>query len=166
MIKTDIKMADIINEEPLPLDKYYRLWLLLSQTRSALFKARQARVGHYLHPNQATALIAIWAANGQATPAMLARELFLERHTVSELISRMEKKGLVNKNRDEKKRNVVRITITEKGRRIGHQMIQIDFIRQMMSNLTDEQQVQLRTGLTILLKAALNELGIKEGYRI
>ncbi len=146
-------------EEDLTIDKHYRLWLLLSQTRSALYKARESKAGQYLHPNQATALVVIWAGKGRTTPAALAKGLFLERHTVSELISRMEEKGLVKKTRDEKKKNVVRIAMTEKGRRIGRQVIQLDFIRSIMSILDDEQQEQLKGGLTILLKAALKELG-------
>ncbi|MCR4394549.1 MAG: winged helix DNA-binding protein [Dehalococcoidales bacterium] len=149
-------------EESLPLDKQYRLWLLLSQTRSAIFRARQKKVGSYLHPNQATALCTVWALNGQATPAMLSRMLFLERHTVSELISRMEEKGLVKKTRDPLKKNVVRISITEKGRKVGHDVIQLDFIRKIMSSLTEEQQEKLHEYLSILLKAAVKELGTEE----
>jgi DNA-binding MarR family transcriptional regulator len=151
-------MSNMKKDESLPFDRDYQLWLLLSQTRSALFKAREEKIGQYLHPNQATALIAIWAGNGQATPAILARSLFLERHTVSELISRMEEKGLVVKTRDEKRRNIVRIRITDKGRQVGYKVIQIDFVRNIMSNLTEEQKEQLQTSLKILLQSALKEM--------
>ncbi|OGO32479.1 MAG: hypothetical protein A2Z29_06660 [Chloroflexi bacterium RBG_16_56_11] len=75
------------------MDEQYRLWLLLSQTRSAVFKARHKKFGQYLHPNQAAALVNIWAYHGRTTPASLARQLFLEPHSASELIIRMEKKG-------------------------------------------------------------------------
>jgi DNA-binding MarR family transcriptional regulator len=143
-------------------DKQYLLWLLLSQTRSAISRARQKKVGHYLHPNQATALCTVWAYNGQATPAMLSRHLFLERHSVSELISRMEEKGLVTKTKDPERKNIVRISITEKGREVGRQIIQIDFIRRIISNLTEDQQDQMQTGLSILLQAALKEMGIDD----
>lgn len=44
-----------ISEKPV-FDDFYNLWLLLSQTRSAIFKVRHKNVGQYLHPNQATAL--------------------------------------------------------------------------------------------------------------
>lgn len=148
-----------IKDEQFPNERDYQLWLLLSQTRSALFKAREKKTGQHLHPNQATALITIWAFNGQATLAMLAHELFLERHTVSELVSRMQRKGLVTKRTDENKSNLVRISITEKGWQVGFKMIQIDFVRNIMSNLTEEQKEQLFTGLNILLNAALRELG-------
>ena len=46
-----------IKDEQFPNERDYQLWLLLSQTRSALFKAREKKTGQHLHPNQATALI-------------------------------------------------------------------------------------------------------------
>jgi DNA-binding MarR family transcriptional regulator len=152
-------MPKLKTEEIFPNDSQYNLWLLLSQTRSAIFRARQEKMGQYLHPNQALALCIVWGRNGRATPADISRSLFLERHSVSELISRMEEKGLVKKTRDEKKKNMVRVSITEKGREIGSQVIQREFIKNIISNLTEEQQEQLKTSLNTLLTAAKKYLG-------
>jgi DNA-binding MarR family transcriptional regulator len=145
------------------MDEYYNLWLLLSQTRSAVFKARHKKYGQYLHPNQASALVAVWIYDGEATPARLARQLFLEPHSASELVNRMAKKGLVKKSRDTKRGNIVRISITEKGREICTQLIQADFIRGLISKLSDDQRGQLKASLSVLYRAALKELGM-EGY--
>jgi DNA-binding MarR family transcriptional regulator len=148
--------------EKLPfLDELYSLWLLLSQTRAAVFKARHKRVGQYVHFNQAAALVSIWGHNGQATPAILSRHLFLEPHSVSELIIRMEKKGLVTKRRDKERENIVRISITEKGREFCSRTVQADFIRQVMSSLSEEQREQLWKCLSILFNEALKELGME-----
>jgi DNA-binding MarR family transcriptional regulator len=155
----DGKMPKQILDAPFPVDKTYDLWLLLSQTRSAIFRARQEKIGHYLHPNQALALCTIWAYRGQATPAMISRSLFLERHSVSELITRMEENGLVTKTRDEKKKNVVRVSITEKGRKVGNHVVQREFINGIIANLSIEQQEQLRSSLNILMQAAQKALG-------
>jgi DNA-binding MarR family transcriptional regulator len=144
------------------LDEDYKLWLLLAQTRSAIFKVRHKKVGQYLHPNQAAALVSIWMLEGQVTPALLARRLFLEPHTVSELIMRMEKKGLVSKTRDSKKGNVVRVSITEKGREVCRQSVGLELIHGLMSKLSEEQRKQLRSCLTILFEEALKELDIEE----
>lgn len=149
-------------KKTLVLDEYYRLWLLLSQTRSAIFKVRHKKVGQYLHPNQAAALVSVWALDGQVTPAMLSRRLFLEPHTVSELIMRMEKKGLVCKTRDSERGNVVRISITDKGRQVCTQAMGQDLIHEMISVLSKKQQEQLRTCLTALHTRALEELGIED----
>jgi len=147
-------------EKPV-FDKYYSLWLLLSQTRSAIFKVRHKKVGQYLHPNQAAALISIWAFEGQVTPAALSRRLFLEPHSVSELIIRMQKNGLVTKKKDKKRGNVVRISITKKGREVCQQVMGQELIHQLLASLSDEQRKQLRECLLILYAEALKELGIE-----
>ena len=148
------------NEKPL-FDDYYNLWLLLSQTRSAIFKLRHKKVGQYLHPNQAAALVSIWALDGQITPAALSRRLFLEPHSASELINRMQQKDLVTKKKDREKGNVVRITITNKGREVCKQVMGQQLIHKLMSMLSVEQREQLRESLTVLYNAALEELGIE-----
>jgi DNA-binding MarR family transcriptional regulator len=155
-------MTDKEAAEKLPfLDEYYSLWLLLSQTRAAVFKARHKKVGQYIHFNQAAALVAIWGLNGQVTPAILSRHLFLEPHSVSELIIRMEKKGFVTKRRDTERENLVRISITEKGCEFCRRAMQLDFIHRVMSSLSEEQREQLRTCLSILFNEALKELGME-----
>jgi DNA-binding MarR family transcriptional regulator len=140
------------------IDEYYQLWLMLSQTRAAIFKARDKKTGRYMPPNQAAALVIIWAFQGQATPTILSRYLCLERHSVSELISRMEVKGFVVKNKKLKK--AVRIEITPKGQDICFRAMETKFIRGVMSSLSDEQREQLRQILQILLNTAREELGI------
>jgi DNA-binding MarR family transcriptional regulator len=149
--------------EKLPfVDEYYSLWLLLSQTRSAIFKARHKMLGKYVHFNQAAALVIIWTMHGRVTPAVLARYLFLEPHSVSELIIRMEKKGLVKKSRDKQRENIVRLTLTAKGQQFCRQAVQEDFIRGIMSSLTGKQREQLRSYLSVLYRAALKSLGMEE----
>jgi len=148
-------------EKPV-FDEYYNLWMLLSQTRSAIFKVRHKKVGKYLPPNQAAALIAIWAWEGQMTPAVLSRRLFLEPHTVSELIKRMQQKGLVTKKKDPQRGNVVRIAITKKGQEVCKKAMGQELIHSYMSALTAEQREKLQEILTILHNRALEELGIDE----
>ena len=106
-------------------------------------------------------LVTIWGLNGQVTPATLSRHLFLEPHSVSELIIRMEKKGLVTKRKDTERENIVRISITEKGREFCLQAVQSDFIHHVMSTLSEEQREQLRTCLSTIFDEALKELGME-----
>jgi MarR family transcriptional regulator, organic hydroperoxide resistance regulator len=143
-------------------DESYNLWLQLFQTRSALFKARQNKVGKYIHYNMAAALVTIWAFDGKATPAVLSRRLFLEPHTTSELVKRMEQKGLIKKTKDGKRENIIRISITEKGRKLCVYAIQPDFVHSIVDILSDEQKKQLTVILRILYIQALKELGLNE----
>jgi DNA-binding MarR family transcriptional regulator len=146
-------------EKPV-LDKYYDLWLLLSQTRSAIFKVRHKKVGQYLPPNQAAALISIWRMEGRATPLVLSQRLFLEPHTVSEIVSRIEKKGLVTKEKDRHRGNTVRITITEKGIEVCKRAMGQSLIHEYISKLSAKQRESLQESLMVLYNAALNDLGI------
>jgi DNA-binding MarR family transcriptional regulator len=146
------------------IDEYYELWLLLSKTRSAIFKARHKKFGQYMHPNQAAALVMIWRYEGQITPAVLANQLFLEPHSISELVDRMQKKGLVTKTRDKTRGNMVRVSITEKGRKICSELVQADFIRGIMSELSARQRQQLWSYLSILCRTALKELGMEDKH--
>ena len=141
------------------MDPCYSLWLLLSQTKSALFKAREKKIGHYVHANQASVVVYIWFRDGQATISEMSKSVSREIHTISELISRMEKKGLVTKSKDPNRKNVTHLAVTEKGREMAQEVIQIEFVRKVMSALTADQQAQLRSILNTLLKAAQNELG-------
>ena len=140
-------------------DRYYNLWLLLSQTRSAIFKVRHKKIGQYLPPNQAAALISIWKMEGRITPLQLSRRLFLEPHTVSEIVSRIEKRGLVTKEKERHLGNTVRIKITEKGIEICKKAMGQNLIGDYMSRLSEKQRNHLKESLLILYNAALDDLG-------
>ncbi len=144
------------------MDEYQRLWVLLSQTRSALFKARHKRTGRYIHFNVAASLLNIWSNDGQVTMANLARSLFLEPHSASEIVKRLEKKGYVRKTKESGKGNIVKLWITEKGRDFCREISQPGFVREVISCLTKEQQEQLWTLLSILYDKALDELELED----
>lgn len=147
-------------EEPEYLDECNKLWFLLSQTRAAVYKARLKKLGRFLHPNWAAALFVTMIFDKETTPVLLSRHLFLERHSVSELIMRMQSKGLIKKHKDIKKKNMVRISLTKKGRDVCYQAMQPDFITGLFSSLSCEQQKQLRSSLQTLFDKAIEELGI------
>jgi MarR family transcriptional regulator, organic hydroperoxide resistance regulator len=147
--------------DKLLLGEDYLLWILLNQTRVAVFKAREKQTGKYQYPNQAAALIIIWSRSGKATPTLLSRYLFLERHTASELITRMEENGLVTKKRDAILKSVVRISITDKGKEICTHHMDSVFIGEMMSLLTIRQRAQLKSILSVLLNKACEKMGVK-----
>ena len=146
----------------LTLSEDYRLWLLLSKTRSSIFKLRHKKVGQYLPPNQAAALVTVWLLDGQGTPLELSRQLFLEPHSVSELLDRMEKKGLVSKRKDPEKKNVVRLAITEKGQELSQKVMGEDLIHNLLSSLNSEEKEQLKLLLSKIYTNALRELGTED----
>ena len=72
-------------------DKDYELWVLLHQTKDAVYKARDKELMELgISPIMAAVLVIVEAIDGPATPAEISRWLFRESHTVSGLLQRME----------------------------------------------------------------------------
>lgn len=140
----------------------YELWLLLAQTRQLMLKAWQKELNQYnISARHISVLHVIQAIGHRATPAEISRWLYSEPHSVSELLSRMEKQGLVRKVKDLEAKNQVRIVVTGKGREICYQVAELEIVRNMISSLSEEERQQLRLHLLKLRHKALKELGIQ-----
>ena len=143
-------------------DQDYNLWVLLQQVGHAAFKARQKELNQYGISNmQAMVLFVIQAIGNKATPAEISRWVFREPHSVSGLLSRMEKDGLVRKVKDLGRKNLVRVALTEKGQQVYHQSTKIKSIRKVISSLSEEERRQLGSCLETLRNEAFKELGVE-----
>lgn len=143
-------------EEVLSEDEDYSLWVLLHQTTDTVSRDREKELNQYGIPiRQVATLSIINAIGGRATPTEIARLLFRRPHTVSSILKRMEKDGLVTKTHDSERRNVVRVALTEKGRQAYHDSIKRDSIHNVMSCLTAEERQQLRSCLEKLQRKVL-----------
>lgn len=71
---------------------------------------------------QYLAIVALSAKDGQ-TVSELGEKLFLESNTLTPLIKRLEAAGLLSRTRDKKDERVVRISLTEAGRRIADEAL-------------------------------------------
>ena len=141
------------------VDEEYSLWVLLSQAADATAKARQKELDRYgISTVEAAVLFTIQAIGDTATPAEISRWLLRESHTVSELLSRMEKDGLVSKTKDLDRKNLVRVTITEKGREAYDHSTKWNSVRRLMSSLSEGERRQLRSYLERVRDRALKEL--------
>ena len=72
----------------------------------------------------------------------------------------MEKEGLVTKHKDLERRNLVRVSLTEKGREAHHYSLRRESIHDIMSCLSAAELMQLRAYLDRLRDRALEELNI------
>ena len=140
-------------------DKDYRLWSLLHQARSALFKVREKDVNPYgITATQSAVLFVISSIRGNATPNLISRWLIREPHTTSNILNRMKEQGLVDKVRNPNNRSEVIVSLTKKGRQIYRQTEDIEIIREMMSCLSEEERQQLYSSLKKLRDKALSHL--------
>lgn len=142
-------------------DRDYELWVLLHQTKDTIYKARDKELHRFgLSPMMAATLFIVQAISGPATPNEISRWLFREPHSVFGLLTRMEKQGLVTRTKDLEKKNMVRVTLTEKGRQALDLSTERQVIHQIFSSLSEEQRQQLTSCLRVLLDKALDQLGM------
>ena len=97
----------------------------------------------------------------RATPAELARWLTREPHNLSQLIARMEKKGLLTKVKDLRNKNQVRVELTGKGRQAYKYVAKRLTPNRMISFLSADEQGQLSSCLEKLRSRASEELRIE-----
>jgi len=153
-------------EDFLYVDEDFKLWGLLGQTADVVLRVRWKELNRYgISPIEAGVLFAIQAIGERATPAEITRWLLREPHTVSELLNRMEKEGLVTKTKDLERKNLVRVSITEKGRQAYRQSTKRKSIHKVMSTLSEEERRQLMASLEKLRNRALKELKVEHKPR-
>ena len=145
-------------------DNVYYLWILLAQARDAILNARRKELHQYnISASRGAVLFAIQAIGEEATPAEIARWLFREPHSISELLSRMERDGLVRRVKDLCRKNLVRIVLTEKGLEVYYKSTKRELVCEIMSSLSEEERQQLKSSLQTLRDKALKELRIEHG---
>ena len=141
-------------------DRTHKIWSLLSRTHYAVLKTTDREFEEYgLTTMQAMALLAV-AHLYQATPAKVSRQIGRKSNTVSVLLDRLEKNGLVVRTDHIKARNWTRIRLTENGKRVLEQIEQDKKSPsvEVISSLTEEEQEQLAVLLEKVLNAALRQL--------
>lgn len=143
------------------IDRNYNLWLLLHQVADIIFYAREQELKEYKLPGmQAEVLFAIKAIGDEATPADIARWLFRRPHSVSGILDRMSKAGLVKKSKDLHRKNLIRISLTEEGEKAFAQALKRASIQKIISALNEDQKRQLESLLETLRNRGLKELGL------
>ena len=131
---------------PLSEDKDFNLWVLLHQARDAVFKAREKELSQYgITTMESGVLFIIQRLGDKATPAEISRWIFREHHTVTSLLSRMERKGLITKARDLDRKNMWRVRVTEKGQKAYRQSVKRESIHMAMSPLSENERKQFES---------------------
>ena len=132
-------------------DPYWQAWAMLVQTRHRLHETlKKAMEPLGISPRQAAVLIIIEGIDDPATPAQISRWLNRERPSVSVLLERMRRKGLIDKTKDLDRKNLVRVTLTEKGKETIDSLMKTKIVGQIFSTISEEQLQQLMSYLAIL----------------
>lgn len=142
----------------------YSIWILLQQTKDAMLDAREAKLKKLgISAAEASVLMVLDIIHGtdgiKPTPSEIGRWIVREPHTVSTLLIRMEKKGLIQRIHDSERRNQVLIFMTEQGYDKFHLAMQDTVVDDIIGkNLTEQQQTALRELLTVLRNATFEHL--------
>ncbi|MDD5700584.1 MAG: MarR family transcriptional regulator [Dehalococcoidales bacterium] len=142
-------------------DEDQDLWLLLTHTRYAVFRAREKELQRYgVSPEQVGLLFVVQALGNKATPAAISRHIIRQPHTVSALVDRMARRGLVKKVKDLDRKNLVRVVMTEKGKKTYDLSTKRGPIHRIMNSLNEEEKDAFRSYLQRLLEKARKEIGL------
>ncbi len=138
------------------------VWLLLEQTRNAIYKARALELEQYgVSPVQAGVMFVIHTLGGKSRPAEIARWLVREPHSISGLLTRMEGDGLLQRKPDPECLNAVSIVLTGKGRDICDKTFRRESLRQVFVELSEEERKELMSSLIRLRDRALKDRKVR-----
>jgi len=130
-----------------------RLWLLLHRVRDGIVLCEDSIFGKYgLTTEQFSVLAAVKSRGGSLKPSELAAILARSPNSVSMLVDRMVKAGLVRRTRDRKDRRVVNVSLTSKGEKALGPAAPAgwEFIQKILSPLSDKDKQALNSMLEVL----------------
>jgi DNA-binding MarR family transcriptional regulator len=147
-----------MDEEPrwkgMATDTDFSLWRVLDHTRFMIARTREMELAKYdLTPEQSHVLDILQESNGSTTINQLVAITQRQHHSISTLIDRMTKQGLVSKQKAGVDRRKYEVVITDKGRELAAKMSR-DSVRIIFSCLSEEDKKKLHAYLTQLTTEA------------
>jgi MarR family 2-MHQ and catechol resistance regulon transcriptional repressor len=129
-----------------------RLWLLLRRVGDALGLCQDLIYSKYGLSSEQVAVLAAIKSRGALSPSALGSILERAPNSVSMLVDRMVKAGLVRRTRDRKDRRTVFVSMTDKGKEAVEHAVPSgwEFIHKLLSRLSYDDQRALVTMLETL----------------
>jgi MarR family transcriptional regulator, organic hydroperoxide resistance regulator len=147
--------------QPIKADKDYTLLTSLLQVGDIFVKIRERELlQQNLSATSAQILFLVDAMGKDVTPAKISRMLLREPHSVSGILMRMEKQGLIKRAKNMERKNLIRVTLTAKGENALKQAMKKEGVKHVMSKITEEQRRQLKQTLGNLKEAGMKELNL------
>ncbi|MEQ4487265.1 MAG: MarR family transcriptional regulator [Dehalococcoides mccartyi] len=127
------------------------LWINIVQTRHVMNRLWERRMKEsHLTTEKFTVIHELLCLGGESTPHNLARRIVFEPHSISAMLSRMEKDGLITKTKDLEKKHMVRIKLTEKAMELYPKALEIslEIFTKLMEDIPREDKIKLSESLT------------------
>jgi DNA-binding MarR family transcriptional regulator len=137
----------------------YQTWFMLHEVDTGITRAVETELRPLgISPIAMGVLFLLKSSKEPVSLTELSRWLFRQPHTVSELIARMEKQGLVSK-KSSRKKGTVRVSLSRKGNDILRRYWkEMQAVRRIVSCLSEEENRNLMGYLYKLRQKALDEL--------
>ena len=145
-------------------DPYLKTWLRVRQAWEALERAMEMELERLPATLSQIDILLILRGNSvPLTPTQIASYMFRAQHSVSGLITRMERAGYVKKVRSKKDRRLVEVVMQPKGEELVSRALASGFHyarRIVEASLTEEEIKRLDVPLKKLRDGALLEMGL------
>ncbi|HEY95976.1 MAG TPA: MarR family transcriptional regulator [Dehalococcoidia bacterium] len=142
-------------------DKDYKLWVLLYQSRDHVMRVRENELQNFgistVEAGTLYVIKAIGRTEGKVTPAKIAKGMIRQHHTVTALLKRMEKKGLITRIKDPDNKGALIIELTEKGEIARQQSKNRDSLHRVMSVFSEDEKDQFEEYLFRLRDNAIRQ---------
>ncbi len=144
--------------------KYLEIWRLMRFVARLMFRVREGELEPYrISVRQAAMLSGIKTLGTDATVAGIARHQVRDPSTVSNIIIRMERLGLVKRLVDLKNRRRVHVVMTRMGEDLYEKTQEQAAIKRVISGLSAEQCDRLIENLKALRRSCHQELDAGPG---
>jgi DNA-binding MarR family transcriptional regulator len=143
-------------------DIILKIWIMLAQAHDALHRYRQRELRKLsLTVAEVGTLSMIESLGGEATPTELSLWLFRKAHSVSRQLHRMEKKDLIVISKDLDHKNLVKVTLSDKGRAAYEASKDMSTVYKVLSSLPEENQQRLLSDLGAIRDKSIKGMRIK-----
>jgi len=147
-----------MNEE-LSRRQNHILWTTLRNVGHLMDRVRTKELSKYgLSTSQAGMLHHVKALGEAATPAAIARIQHREATSVSSILIRMEKLGLVKRTKDMARKNQVRVYLTDKGKAALNDAARRESLDRIMSRMSAENRRHMIKATEELRRIVIEEL--------
>ena len=135
------------------------IWTALRNVGYLMDRVRTKELSKYgLSTSQAGMLHHVKALGERATPAAIARIQHREATSVSSILIRMEKLGLVKRTKDMARKNQVRVYLTDKGEDALNDAARRESIDRVMSRMSAENRRHMLKATEELRRIVIEEL--------
>ena len=149
------------------MGREYNLFMLIGLTLNAVFSARHHQVKDLgLTPAEFHLLLLVSELGETATPGKIAQWMMRKPPTISGLLNRMEKNGLIVRKGYRNNKKLRKVVITKKGQEaLVHLSNEKDILNIIMNSLEKEEYEQLWALLEKLRGTALSLVGETESAK-